>query len=106
MSLAMVKVTPLFIAEVQRMPELHRAYIEEWLPRVTLRTSAILESAMSAGVLKPLDPLITARALMGMFSIFLLTQEVFQLKDVTPMRLDDIAETIVTVFFKGVLVDA
>ena len=97
------KVFPLFIAEVRQVPELRQAYIEEWLPKAGLRLAALLEEGVRLGVLRPMDSLIAARAIMGMFSSFVLTQEVFGMKDVTPMPLDAIADTIVTIAFRGVL---
>lgn len=99
---SMAKAAPLFIAEFKHIPALRRAYIEEWMPQFGLKLASALESAASAGVIRRMDPVITARALIGMFSIFVLTQEVFDAKSVTPMRLEDIAETITTIFLEGV----
>ncbi len=103
MTPTMTKVFHLFIAEVKQIPELRQAYIEEWLPQAGLRIATLLEEGVRSGALRPLDPVITARAIMGMFSAFVLTQEVFGMKDITPMPLDEIANTIVTISFRGVL---
>jgi AcrR family transcriptional regulator len=103
MSPGMVRVVPLFIAEMNHLPALKRAYQEEWLPQVNLRLAEALRAGMELGVLRPLDPVIAARALLGMFSVFVLSQEVFEAKVVTPMARRDIAKTIVTIFFRGVL---
>lgn len=103
MTPAMAKAMPLFISEVNHIPALRQAYIEEWLPQVNFKLAEVLSKGMDAGLLKRLDPVITARAIIGMFSEFVLTQQVFSLKDVTPMQLDEIANTIVAIAFHGVL---
>lgn len=100
---SMAKVFPLFVAEVNHLPALKRIYLEEWLPRTNFFLAEVLRQGMSAGIFRPLDPVIAARGLLGMFGTFVLTQEVFDAKAVTPMTADAIAETIVTIFFRGVL---
>lgn len=102
MTPSMAKAAPLFIGEINHMPALRRAYLEEWMPQFSMKLATALDTAMAAGVIRRLDPVITARTLMGMFTIFVLTQEVFDAKSVTPMRLEDIAETIATIFLEGV----
>ncbi|HPO12729.1 MAG TPA: TetR/AcrR family transcriptional regulator [Candidatus Hydrogenedentes bacterium] len=99
----MAKAMPLFVAEVKHIPALRKAYVEEWLPQVNFRLAEVFSRGMEAGLIKQLDPVITARAIIGMFSEFILTQQVFELKDITPMELDAIADTIVTIAFHGVL---
>ncbi len=103
MTPAMAKAMPLFISEVNHIPALRQAYIEEWLPQVNFKLAEVLSKGMDAGLLKRLDPVITARAIIGMFSEFVLTQQVFDLQNVTPMQLDEIANTIVAIAFHGVL---
>jgi len=103
MTPAMAKAMPLFISEVNHIPALRQAYIEEWLPQVNFKLAEVLSRGMDAGLLKRLDPVITARAIIGMFSEFVLTQQVFDLQNVTPMQLDEIANTIVAIAFHGVL---
>ncbi len=103
MTPAMAKAMPLFISEVNHIPALRKAYIEEWLPQVNFKLAEVLSRGMDAGLLKRLDPVITARAIIGMFSEFVLTQQVFDLQNVTPMQLDEIANTIVAIAFHGIL---
>lgn len=99
----MTKVIPLFLSEVRHIPLLRQRYIEEWLPEAGLGLAETLGAGMEAGLVRRLDPLIAARALTGLFSAFSLTQEVLGLKEVTPMSIDDIAETIVAIALRGVL---
>jgi AcrR family transcriptional regulator len=100
---AMAKVFPLFVAEVKHLPALKRLYLEEWLPRTNLYLAEVLRQGMAAGIFRALDPVIAARSLLGMFGTFVLTQEVFEAKAVTPMKADAIAATIIAIFFRGVL---
>ena len=103
MTPAMTKVFPLFIAEVKRIPALRQAYIEEWLPRVSFHLASVLEAGVEAGVFRPHNSGIAARAVLGMFSVFVMTQEVFGVKEITPMPIEAIADTVTTIFFRGVL---
>ena len=100
----MLKVLPLVIGEARHMPELRRLYQEELLPQANLQLAEVLQAGMLLGVLRPLNPVITARALLGMFAIFALTQEVFEAKSVSAMPIDDIADTIVAILSKGIQV--
>lgn len=97
------RLVPLVVGEVNHMPALRRMYQEELLPKANLQLAEVLEGGMALGLLRPLDPVITARALLGMFLTFVLTQEVFGAKAVTAMDPDRIADTIVEIFLRGVI---
>lgn len=103
MSPEVVKVLPLLIAEFRHIPALQAAYREEVLPHANFELASILSMGMEGGYLRKLDPVIASRCLMGMFMVFVMTQEVLGAKDVTPMNIDDIADTVVSIFFHGIL---
>lgn len=103
MSPRITRLIPLVVAEVNHLPGLTRLYREEMLPKANLELAAVLRTAMELGILRPLAPIITARALLGMFLTFAVTQEVFGAKEVTPMDNETIADTIVSIFLRGVL---
>jgi AcrR family transcriptional regulator len=99
------KVFPLIIAEYNHLPVLQELYRQEMLPKLNFQLAALLELGIRAGYIRPMDPVIASRCLMGMFMAFVLTQEVFGAKEVTPMSIDDIADTVVSIYFRGVLND-
>lgn len=96
------KVIPLIVGELNHLPALKQVYKAEVLPNANIHVAGLMESAMAAGLVRRLDPVIAARCLMGMFAIFVITQELFEAKEVTPMEIDDIAETAASIFWRGV----
>jgi len=100
-----VKVIPLVLAEFQHLPKLQAVYWEELLPQANLGLAQTLELGMHLGIVKRLDPVIAARCLFGMFIVFVLTQEVLGAKQVTPMDPGAMVDTIVSIFFRGVLTE-
>jgi AcrR family transcriptional regulator len=99
------KVFPLIIAEYNHVPALQDLYRNEMLPRLNFQLAALLELGMEAGYIRRMDPVIASRCLMGMFFAFVMTQEVFGAKQVTPMEPDDIVDTVVSIYYHGVLND-
>jgi AcrR family transcriptional regulator len=97
------KAVPLIIGEFNHIPALQRLYREEVLPNLNFQLATLLELGMDLGFFRRVDPVIAARSLMGMFFVFVMTQEVLGAKQVTPMTIDDIADTIVSVYFHGIL---
>jgi AcrR family transcriptional regulator len=97
------KFTPLVLAELNHLPDIRALYQEEVLPRADATLAVMLEHGMDTGALRKADPVIAARCLLGMFFAFVFTQEVFGAKAQTPMKKEDILETITTIFFRGLL---
>jgi len=103
MSPEVSKVLPLFIAEFRHLPGLRRLYQEEMLGGINLRLASLLEQGMALGLIRRMDPVIAARCLAGMFVVFVLSQEVFGAKEVTPMDHQAIVDTVFSIYFDGVL---
>lgn len=99
----MARLITVVMAEVNHLPELRAVYHAEMIPRANLALAEVLRSAMGLGIARELDPVIAARALLGMFLTFALTQEVFGAKEITPMDEDAIADTVVSIYLHGVL---
>jgi AcrR family transcriptional regulator len=99
------RVIPLLIAEFDHVPGLKEFHRTELLEKADLSLARLLEVGMEAGIVKRMDPLIAARCLLGTFFTFVLSQEVFGLKDVTPMGNEDIVETVVAILFRGLLAE-
>jgi AcrR family transcriptional regulator len=95
---------PLVIAEYNHIPALKELYFEELLGRLDAHVASLIDAGKALGAVRPeVDSLVAARALMGMFFSFVLTQEVFDAKKMTPMDNQTIVNTITTVFFRGLL---
>lgn len=94
---------PLVIGEYPHMPELKRIYFEDILAKADLQAVKLVEAGQAMGMIRPMDPAIAARCLLGVFFMFALTQEVFGAKEFTPMDPVEIANTIVEIYARGML---
>jgi AcrR family transcriptional regulator len=97
------KVLPLIVAEYGHLPQMRSMYFEEFFTQADLHVAGLIGLGRQLGLVRDVDPNIAARILLGSYVVFVLTQEVLGAKDVTPMSTEAIAETIATVFFRGVL---
>jgi len=93
----------LVIGQYNHVPALRSMYLDEVIPQGNLELARLLELGQQMGLVRPLDPIIAARGLFGMFFIFVLTQEVFGAKAVTPMTPAAIAETVASIWLEGVI---
>ena len=93
----------LMIGQYNQVPGLRSLYLEEVIPRGNMELARLLELGQQVGLVRPLDTVIAARSLFGMFFIFVLTQEVFGAKAVTPMSPEMIADTVASIWLEGVL---
>lgn len=96
------KVVPLVIAELNHLPSLRKFYQEEVVPKANIQLAKLLTTGMEMGFIRRMNPIIAARCLLGMYAIFVITQEVFGAKEVTPMDTAEIARTIASIYFRGV----
>ncbi len=101
----LVKLIPVVLGELNHLPALKQIYHEEIMPKANFHLAELLEFGMEHGVIKRLDPVAAARCLFGMYLGFILTQEVLGAKEITPMSRETIADTITTVYFRGILAE-
>lgn len=99
------KVVSLVIAEVNHLPALEQLYKEEILPKANMQLASLIGLGAEMGLVRQVDPVIAARCLFGMFFVFVITQEIFGAKEVTPMETEAIVDTIVNIYFRGMLAD-
>jgi AcrR family transcriptional regulator len=97
------KTVQLILAELQHLPEVKQLYQEEAVPRANVRVAGFLQAQMDRGIFRSLDPMIATRCLFGMFFIFVLTQEIFGASRVTPMSPETIVDTVIDIFFHGIV---
>ncbi|MFP4171893.1 MAG: TetR/AcrR family transcriptional regulator [Candidatus Hydrogenedentota bacterium] len=100
-----VKLIPVVLGELNHLPALKQIYREEIMPKANFHMAELLEFGMEHGVMKRLDAVAAARCLFGMYFGFILTQEVLGAKEITPMSRETIADTITTVYFRGILAE-
>jgi len=83
---------------------------ETYLRRIILQVAGALETYLrrriAEGRFRPMDPTIVARAWMGSFFIFILTQEILPGHFVTPMDYDDVIDELTHLFLHGVEVQS
>lgn len=105
MSPKVTQALPLVIGEYRNLPQLRELYLDEFVGKLDMNVAGLIELGKALGRVRDVDPVIAARLLLGMFFIFVLTQEVFDAKTRTPMDKDAIVETITRIYFRGVLTD-
>jgi len=94
---------PLVIGEYPHMPEMKQLYFDEILSKADFQAARLIEMGQAMGLLRPMNPTIAARCLLGVFFMFALTQEVFGAKEFTPMDPEEIVDTIVGIYARGML---
>ena len=91
------------VREVCVRPEHARMFFE----KVVLPTNELVADNFhrrsNAGEVRSIDWFVAARALVGMLTIFVFTQEVFGGKQIHPLSDDDIVDTVCDLFLRGVL---
>src|SRR3972149_158668 len=73
------------LAEAGRYPETAELFFREIILKNNRRVAAALEEGMAAGELRPVDPLVAARTLIGMLLVFVLSQKILGGERVLPL---------------------
>lgn len=97
------KALPLVLGEFNHVPTLKELYFGEVLSKADLRVAELIRQGKDLGLVRDVDPDVAARCLLGAFFVIVLTQEVLKAKEITPMRPEDIVDTIATIYFRGLL---
>ncbi len=94
---------PLAIGEYPRLPVLKTLYFEEVLSKADVHVAKLIEFGKSLGMVRDVNSDVAARCLLGSFFVMVLTQEVFSAKELTSIGKEEIARTIATIYFRGLL---
>lgn len=89
-------------AETLRHPEWGQLYFQRIVLALNRRVAALFQQATAAGLARELDPLLTARAFLGMFLIMAVTQEHLGGKRLTPFSEAHIVESLTDIFLCGI----
>ena len=80
---------------------------EMFVSSMTARTpvSSYIQKRIDEGAFRPVNPTLAARAFFGMFSSFVLWQEIFGFKKSQPFDREEVVRTFVSIFLKGMTKD-
>jgi len=90
-------------AEILRHPEWGQIYFRRIGLELNRRIAAVFERAMLAGECRKLDPILAARAFVGMFLMMALTQEHLGGKQYTPFSERKVIDSLTDIFLHGVV---
>jgi AcrR family transcriptional regulator len=90
-------------AEVLHHPEWGELYFRRIGLELNRRLAEVFERAMRAGECRKVDPMLAARAFIGMFLIMALTQEHLGGKKHTPLSERKVIDSLTDIFLHGVL---
>ncbi len=94
-------VPKLIIREVVNFPELAEMYRRDVLDRVIPVIEGLLTKGMREGYLRPLDPELTVRSIIGPLILHLMMAEVFGLVPKDGLSLDRLVDNHLTILFDG-----
>ncbi len=89
-------------AEAGRFPEMAELFFREIILKNNRRLAAALEEAIAAGEIRPVDPLVAARCLIGMLLVFVLSQKLLGGERVLPLSDRRVLRTVTSIFLDGI----
>ena len=96
----------LVLREIPLRTENARTFVEKVVLPTNRLLADSLDSGVASGTLRPLNSFVAARALVGMLLVFLLTQEVFGGREISPLSDEAITTTVTELFLHGALAPA
>jgi AcrR family transcriptional regulator len=92
----------LFIYSALEGNERAGRFFRSRVTRVHEFLSSYLQERITEGVFRPVDPLVTARAFVGMVVYYLLLHEIFGVKRPPGISSEQVIDTLVTLFLEGI----
>ena len=92
------------ISEVAQFPEVASQVYREGVLAANRRLAAVIESGIRAGECRDVDAMIAARAFVGMFMIFAISQRLLGGERIYPIADDAVVTTVTDIFLGGLLV--
>jgi len=89
-------------AEAGRFPETAELFFREIILKNNRRLAAALEEGIAAGKIRPVDPLVAARCLIGMLLVFVLSQKLLGGERVLPLSEQRVLRTVTSIFLDGI----
>lgn len=91
------------ISEAPQFPEATAHFYREGILQATQRLAEVIRRGISTGEFRGVDPVIAARAFVGMFQIFAVSQGLLGGQRIFPIADAKIVRTVTEIFFRGVL---
>jgi AcrR family transcriptional regulator len=91
------------ISEGPQFPEAMTLIYREGILPATRRLAEIIQTGITAGEFRAVDPMIAARAFVGMFQIFAVSQGLLGGQRIYPMPEAKVVRTVTDLFFQGLL---
>lgn len=102
--------TPAFLAmyrsvvsEASQFPEAAAMLYREGILPANQRLAGLIRQGIATGEFREVDPLIAARAFVGMFQIFAVSQGLLGGQRILPLTEAQVVETVTDLFFRGLL---
>jgi AcrR family transcriptional regulator len=91
------------VSEVAQFPEVAAQVYREGILSANRRFAAIIQESIQAGECRDVDPLIAARAFVGMFLIFAISQRLLGGERIYPIADEAVVRTVTDIFLNGLL---
>jgi AcrR family transcriptional regulator len=89
------------VSEVARFPEVAAQVYQEGVLAANRRFAAVIRAAVRAGEFREVDAMIAARAFIGMFLIFAVSQRLLGGERIYPIADDAVVTTVTDIFLNG-----
>jgi AcrR family transcriptional regulator len=94
------------VGEAPQFPEAAALLYREGILPANRRLAEVIRRGIAGGEFRPVDPLIAARALVGMFQVFVVSQGLLGGQRIFPIADAKLVRTITDIFFRGLLVSS
>jgi AcrR family transcriptional regulator len=91
------------VGEAPQLPEAAALLYREGILPANRRLAEVIRRGIASGEFRTVDPLIAARALVGMLQVFVVSQGLLGGQRIFPMADTKIVRTITDIFFRGLL---
>jgi AcrR family transcriptional regulator len=101
-SAAYLTVFRTMVSEAAEFPEAAALLYRDGVLVANRRLAAIIEYGIATGEFRRVDPLVAARAFVGMFQIFAVSQELLGGRRILPLSDQRVVGTVTDLFFRGI----
>ncbi len=91
------------VSEATRFPEASGLLYREGILPANRRIAEVIQRGIATGEFREVDPMIAARAFVGMFQVFAVSQGLLGGQRFFPIAETEVVRTVIEVFFHGVL---
>ena len=96
-----IAIPKLMMREMINFPDFAKMYREEVLDRVIPMITGLLRTGIDEGYLRPVDPELTIRSIIGPIMLHVLLDEVFSIRPHDGLALDRLIDNHLTILFDG-----